>query len=183
MLLATKITPVLRYRDPGAAARWLCNSFGFSEHETVRGANGDVTYVLLQLGPNFVLVLPVADLGLDALLVQPQAVGGANTQVCYVTVRDAKAHRAQAERAGAKIEIEPQDDGLGGQFYSCSDLEGHLWSFGTRAYGLADADAGQRGDDDPGSAQSGAVVRSARRSGGRVLARSLAVAAAMALMA
>ena len=182
MLLATKITPVLRYRDPGTAARWLCTAFGFSEHETVHGANGDVTYVLLQLGPNFVLVLPVADLGLDELLVQPQAVGGANTQVCYVTVGDAKAHRAQAERAGAKIEIEPQDDGLGGQFYTCSDLEGHLWSFGTRAYGLADADR-QRGADDPGLARADATVRSGRRSGGRVLARSLAVAAAMALTA
>ena len=182
MLLATKITPVLRYRDPGTAARWLCTAFGFSEHETVHGANGDVTYVLLQLGPNFVLVLPVADLGLDELLVQPQAVGGANTQVCYVTVGDAKAHRAQAERAGAKIEIEPQDDGLGGQFYTCSDLEGHLWSFGTRAYGLADDDR-QRGADDPGLAQADATVRSGRRSGGRVLARSLAVAAAMALTA
>ncbi len=182
MLLATKITPVLRYRDPGTAARWLCRAFGFSEHETVHGANGDVTYVLLQLGPNFVLVLPVADLGLDELLVQPQAVGGANTQVCYVTVRDAKAHRAQAERAGAKIEIEPQDDGLGGQFYTCSDLEGHLWSFGTRAYGLADADR-QRGADDPGLAQADATVRSGRRSGGRVLARGLALAAAMALTA
>jgi uncharacterized glyoxalase superfamily protein PhnB len=183
MLLATKITPVLRYRDPGTAAQWLCRAFGFSEHETLRGANGDVTYVLLQLGPNFVLVLPVADLGLDELLVQPQAVGGANTQVCYVTVRDAKAHSAQAERAGAKIVIEPQDDGLGGQFYTCSDLEGHLWSFGTRAYGLADDDARQLGADDPGLAQADTTVRSGRRSGGRVLARSLAVAAAMALTA
>ncbi len=182
MLLATKITPVLRYRDPGTAARWLCKAFGFSEHETVHGANGDVTYVLLQLGPNFVLVLPVADLGLDELLVQPQAVGGANTQVCYVTVGDAKAHRAQAERAGAKIEIEPQDDGLGGQFYTCSDLEGHLWSFGTRAYGLAD-DGRQWGVDDPGLTQADATVRSGRRSGGRALARSLAFAAAMALTA
>ena len=182
MLLATKITPVLRYRDPGTAARWLCKAFGFSEHETVHGANGDVTYVLLQLGPNFVLVLPVADLGLDELLVEPQAVGGANTQVCYVTVGDAKAHRAQAERAGAKIEIEPQDDGLGGQFYTCSDLEGHLWSFGTRAYGLAD-DGGQWGVDDPGLTQADAAVRSGRRSGGRALARSLAFAAAMALTA
>jgi hypothetical protein len=120
-------------------------------------------------------VLPVADLGLDELLVQPQAVGGANTQVCYVTAPDVDAHRAQADGAGARIEIEPQDDGLGGRFYTCRDLEGHLWSFGTRTYGLAGADAGRAANWRP--AQTG------RRSGARVLVRSMAVAAAMAVTA
>ncbi len=181
--MATNITPVLRYRDPRTAARWLCEAFGFSEHETVQGAGGEVTYVLLRLGANFVLVLPVADLGLDGLLVQPQAVGGGNTQVCYVTVPDADAHRARAASAGAQIEIEPQDDGLGGQFYTCRDFEGHLWSFGTRAYGVADAEAGQRGAEGLDLAPGDATVRSGRRSAARVLARSMAVAAAMTLTA
>jgi uncharacterized glyoxalase superfamily protein PhnB len=165
MALATKITPVLRYRDPGAAAHWLCDAFGFAEHETVQAGDGEVAYVLLRLGPNLVLVRPVADLGLDELLVQPEAVGGANTQVCYVTVPDVQAHCAQAVQAGARIEIEPQDDGLGGQFYTCRDHEGHVWSFGTQAYG------------------DGVEPSARHRSGLGVLVRGVAVAAAVALVA
>jgi hypothetical protein len=76
-------------------------------------------------------------LSIDNLMVQPEAVGGANTQTCYLTITDVADHHARAEGAGAKIVIEPQDDGLGGRFYTCLDLEGHLWSFGTRTYGVA----------------------------------------------
>jgi uncharacterized glyoxalase superfamily protein PhnB len=172
------ITPVLRYRDPRTAARWLGEAFGFAVHETVEGSGGEITYVLLRQGANFVLVLPVADAGLDALLIEPQAVGGANTQVCYVTVGDARAHRDRAQRAGARIEIEPQDDGLGGQFYTCSDLDGHLWTFGTRAYGAVGAGAVA---EDRGEAY--AAPRAERRAGGRVLARRVVAAAALALAA
>jgi uncharacterized glyoxalase superfamily protein PhnB len=184
MARGTRITPVLRYRDPRAAAQWLCEAFGFTQHEAVQDAGGNVTYVLLRLGPNFVLVLPVADLALDEHLVQPQAVGGANTQVCYITVADAEAHRTQAERAGAKIEIVPQDDGLGGQFYACRDLDGHLWNFGTQTYGVIDADEGQPETEDLSLAQADAPVPpSGRRSGGRLLVRSMAILVAMSLAA
>jgi uncharacterized glyoxalase superfamily protein PhnB len=143
MSQGTKITPVLRYRNPRTAARWLCDAFGFREHDAAEEPGGHLKYVVLRLGSSFVLVRPVADLGFDDLLVQPEAVGGANTQVCYVTVADVDAHRVRAEAGGARIEIEPQDDGLGGHFYTCRDIEGHLWSFGTRTYGLPGTDPGE----------------------------------------
>lgn len=94
-------------------------------------------YIALRLGNSIVLVRPVANTVLDDHMVQPETIGGANTQVCYLTVADVTEHHARAARAGAKIELEPQDDGLGGRFYSCRDLEGHLWTFGTRTYGVA----------------------------------------------
>jgi len=184
MALGAKITPVLRYRNPRTAARWLCEAFGFSEHHTAHDADGQVRYVVLQLAGSSVLVRPVADLGFDDLLVQPEAVGGANTQVCYVTVPDAEAHRARAEAAGAKIEIEPQDDGLGGHFYTCRDLEGHLWSFGTRTYGVADVNADQWEATAPASARRSTaltVIHPVRARRG-ALARSAAVAAALAVL-
>ena len=137
MTRAAAITPVLRYRDAGKAARWLCEAFGFYEHDRAQALDGHVRYVSLRLGDSFVLVRPVANSGLDDLMVQPEAIGGANTQICYLTIPDAVDHRGRAEAAGARIELEPQDDGLGGRFYTCRDLEGHLWSFGTRSYGVA----------------------------------------------
>jgi hypothetical protein len=93
--------------------------------------------VSLRLGDSFVLLRPIASSVFDNLMVQPEAVGGANTQTCYLTIADATAHCAHAQAAGATIELEPQDDGLGGRFYTCRDLEGHLWSFGTQTYGVA----------------------------------------------
>jgi len=129
------ITPVLRYRDASAAADWLCKAFGFREHDRARELDGHVRYVSLRLGDSFVLVRSVANSVLDELMVQPHAIGGANTQACYLTIADTDQHRERAEAAGARIELEPQDDGLGGRFYTCRDLEDHLWIIGTRTYG------------------------------------------------
>jgi uncharacterized glyoxalase superfamily protein PhnB len=137
MAHAAAITPVLRYRDAGKAALWLCEAFGFREHDRAQALDGRVRFVSLRLGDSFVLVRPVGGSSLDDLMVQPEAVGGASTQTCYLTIPDAVEHRNRAKAAGAKIDIEPQDDGLGGRFYTCRDLEGHLWSFGTRTYGAA----------------------------------------------
>jgi uncharacterized glyoxalase superfamily protein PhnB len=137
MVRATTITPVLRYRDVGVASHWLCEAFGFQEHNRAQELDGHVKYVSLRLGDGFVLVRPITNSVLDDLMVQPETVGGANTQICYLTIADATDHCAQAKAAGATIELEPQDDGLGGRFYTCRDLEGHLWSFGTQTYGIA----------------------------------------------
>jgi uncharacterized glyoxalase superfamily protein PhnB len=137
MARAAAITPVLRYRDAGKAARWLCEAFGFHEHDRAQALDGGVRFVSLRFGDSFVVVRPVGNSGLDDLMVQPEAIGGASTQICYLTIPDAVDHRKRAEAAGAKIETEPQDDGLGGRFYTCRDLEDHLWSFGTRTYGVA----------------------------------------------
>ena len=129
------MTPLLRYRNPGAAARWLCEAFGFREHDSAQESDQHVKYILLGLGGSCVLVRPVSNSVFDDLMVEPSAVGGANTHVLYVTIPDAEAHCTHAKSAGAKVELEPQDDGLGGRFYTCRDPEGHLWSFGTNRYG------------------------------------------------
>src|SRR5262245_1500717 len=130
------MTPVLRYRNPGAAARWLCDAFGFREHESAQESDHHVKYILLRLGNSGVLVRPVTSSVFDDLMVEPSAVGGGNTHVLYLPIPDAELHCERAKAAGAKVELEPQDDGLGGRFYTCRDPEGHLWSFGTKDYGL-----------------------------------------------
>ena len=130
------MTPVLRYRNPGAAARWLCDAFGFREHESAQESDHHVKYILLRLGDSGVLVRPVSNSVFDDLMVEPSAVGGGNTHVLYLPIPDAELHCERAKAAGAKVELEPQGDGLGGRFYTCRDPEGHLWSFGTKDYGL-----------------------------------------------
>ena len=41
------------------------------------------------------------------------------------------AHFAKAKNYGAKIIIELRAEDYRGRNYSCADLEGHLWSFGS----------------------------------------------------
>jgi len=187
MARATTITPVLRYQDAGAAARWLCEAFGFEEHDRAQELDGHVRFISLRLGDSFALVRPVANSVFDDLMVQPEAVGGANTQVCYLTVADTDGHRARAQAAGARIELEPQDDGLGGRFYTCRDLEGHLWSFGTRTYGLAHEAAGafEPAELSASHPSTGIATPPGREVGksGRSLRRSIGIAGATAVVA
>lgn len=129
------MAPVLRYRDATGAAEWLRRAFGFEHDQTSEGPDGQAQYISLRVGDCFVLVCPAANSVLDHLMVQPAEVGGANTQMCYVTVQDLDAHRQRAHAAGATIELEPENDGAGGRFYVCRDPEGHLWSIGTRTLG------------------------------------------------
>ncbi|NJO22196.1 MAG: hypothetical protein HC868_03680 [Sphingomonadales bacterium] len=129
------ITPVLRYHDPKGAAEWLCRALGFDHDHTSEGPDGQAQYISLRFGDCFVLICPAANSVLHHLMVQPAEVGGANTQMCYVTVQDLDAHSQRARAAGATIELDPEDDGAGGRFYLCRDPEGHLWSIGTRTHG------------------------------------------------
>jgi uncharacterized glyoxalase superfamily protein PhnB len=61
----------------------------------------------------------------------PDAIGGKETQAPYVIVRDVDAHYEHAKESGAKIVLDIADQDYGGRLYSCHDIEGHLWSFGS----------------------------------------------------
>jgi uncharacterized glyoxalase superfamily protein PhnB len=65
------------------------------------------------------------------LMKQPDEIGGGQTQTTYVVVTDADAAYARGQSGGAKIAMEIRDEDHGGRVFSCRDLEGHLWSFGT----------------------------------------------------
>lgn len=46
-------------------------------------------------------------------------------------MNDADAVYASAKAAGAKIAMDIKNEDYGGRGFSCLDLEGHLWNFGT----------------------------------------------------
>jgi uncharacterized glyoxalase superfamily protein PhnB len=62
---------------------------------------------------------------------QPDEIGGAETQTSYVVVSDADLVYRQARAAGAEIIMDIKDEDYGGRGFSCRDLEGHIWNFGT----------------------------------------------------
>lgn len=129
--IGTAVVPVMRYRDLPAAIDWLCKAFGFERHRVTGGTNGDIMFAQLTFGTAMIMLGPVRQSAFDQLLKQPDEVGGAETQVCYFFVADARAHCARARAAGAEIVFNIEDEGRGGASYSCRDPEGHLWNFGT----------------------------------------------------
>jgi uncharacterized glyoxalase superfamily protein PhnB len=125
------LVPAMRYRDVAAAIDWISTAFGFSKHRIVTGDDGAILYGLLTFGDHMIMVWPVRESDLDRLMRQPDEIGGAETQTCYLVVEDADTHYSAAKAAGADIVIDIKDHDDLGRGYSCRDPEGHIWHFGT----------------------------------------------------
>jgi uncharacterized glyoxalase superfamily protein PhnB len=127
------IIPVLRYRDAPAAIEWLCQTFGFEKHLVVPNDDGTIAHAQLSFGNGMIMLGSVLDNETEfgRLMKQPDEIGGAQTQSAYVVVTDADAIYAKVKAGGAKIATEIRDEDYGGRDFSCYDLEGHLWSFGS----------------------------------------------------
>ena len=127
------IIPCLRYRDAPAAIEWLCATFGFEKHLVVPNDDGTVSHAQLVFGNGMIMLGSVLNEATEfgLLVKQPDEVGGTSTQSAYLVVTDADAVYASAKAGGARIAMEIRDEDYGGRGFSCYDLEGHLWSFGT----------------------------------------------------
>jgi uncharacterized glyoxalase superfamily protein PhnB len=129
-LIGASVIPTVRYRDVPKAVDWLCRAFGMRVHRTVTDADGAPRYAELTVGAGMLMVAPIEDTPFGRMMVQPDEIGGVETQVCYLCVGDARAHAARAKAAGAVVIIEPDDEANKGRGYSCRDPEGHVWNFG-----------------------------------------------------
>jgi uncharacterized glyoxalase superfamily protein PhnB len=125
------VIPTLRYRNAPAAIKWLCNTFGFEKHLVVPNDDGSIAHAQLSFGNGMVMLASVQDSEFGRLMKQPDEIDGAETQSAYVIVSDADETYKRAKSAGATIVLEIKDEDYGGRGFSCRDLEGHLWNFGT----------------------------------------------------
>ena len=125
------IIPCLRYRDAPAAVEWLSQTFGFQKHLVVPNPDGTIAHAQLSFGNGMIMLGSVFDTEFGRLMKQPDEIGGAETQSAYVIVSDADVVYARAKAAGAEILMEIKDEDYGGRGFSCRDLEGHMWNFGT----------------------------------------------------
>jgi len=125
------VIPSLRYRDAPAAIEWLCRTFGFEKHLVVPNPDGTIAHAQLAFGNGMIMLGSVVDSEFGCLMKQPDEIGGGETQSAYVIVTDADVVYARAKAAGAKIVLDIEDKDYGGRGFSCRDLEGHLWNFGT----------------------------------------------------
>ena len=117
--------------DAPAAIEWLCKAFGFEQHMIVPGDNGGIAHAQLVFGNGMIMLGSVIDNEFGKHMKQPDEIGGCQTHSAYLIVNDADAVYARAKAAGAQIVMEIKSEDYGGRGFSCKDLEGHLWNFGT----------------------------------------------------
>lgn len=128
-ILPDQMFPTLRYRDPGAAVAWLCDTLGFQRH-FVHEEDGKVLHAQLRRGNGLIFLGP--DYENDRYgMHSPLALNGTNQCVCVAISESVDDHAARARAAGAEIITEPYHTAYGGREYSCRDPEGHVWCFGT----------------------------------------------------
>jgi uncharacterized glyoxalase superfamily protein PhnB len=127
----SSIVPCLRYRDAAAAIEWLGRAFGFEKQMVVPGENGTIAHAQLSFGAGMIMLGSIGDSPFNRLMAQPNEIGGRQTQCPYVIVSDADAVYRQAKAAGAQIVLDIKDEDYGGRGFTCRDVEGHVWSFGT----------------------------------------------------
>lgn len=125
------IIPTLRYADAVSAIDWLCRAFGFETHLVVPDDDGGIAHAQLTFGNGMIMLGSIRDDEFGRMIKQPTAMDGAETQSPYLIVEDVDAHCKHAKAAGATIVMPPEDQPHGGRFYSCRDIEDHLWNFGT----------------------------------------------------
>jgi uncharacterized glyoxalase superfamily protein PhnB len=129
------VIPCLVYRDATRAIEWLCETFGFEKQAVYLDDQGRVVHGQLTFGNGMIMLGSKMSREQDSefakWIKQPDEIGGCETQSAYVVVDNADAVYENARKEGAEILIEIKDEDYGGRGFTCRDLEGHIWNFGT----------------------------------------------------
>jgi len=127
------ITPVLFYRDPKAAIRFLEQAFGFETTMLLTDNQGRIGHSELTYDGSAISVggewQSEVLLG-PAKMRSPATLGGAGTQFLRISVSEPiDEHCQRARAAGAIITQSPEDQFYGDRTYRALDPEGHVWNF------------------------------------------------------
>jgi uncharacterized glyoxalase superfamily protein PhnB len=122
------IHAALRYQDPNAAVDWLAKAFGFTQEQVFHDDKGIVQHAVLSLGTGKIMISGPREPGwLGGTAADPLTA----VISLYAVVADPVAHHDRAVAEGASVVRELEHMDYGSHEYSCRDLEGNLWSFGT----------------------------------------------------
>ena len=135
------IVPGFRYQDAPAAIEWLCRIFGFERNLVVPGENGAIDHAQLTLGNGMIMLGSARDDEYGKHFASPHQIDGAVTQSIYVIVPAIDEHYQRTRARGAEIVSELAEQHYGGKLYTCRDLEGYLWNFGSYDPWAAASDA------------------------------------------
>ncbi len=126
-----KIIPAMRYKDAKAAIDWLCKTFGFKRHLIVEGENDSIEHAQLVLGDCMIMLSSMNNNEYGKYFKTPESIDGINTQAPYIVIDQINEHYEKAVAEKAEIIITLREEDYGGKSYSCRDMEGHIWNFGS----------------------------------------------------
>jgi uncharacterized glyoxalase superfamily protein PhnB len=121
----------MRYKNARTAIDWLCNAFRFEKQLIVEGEKNTIAHAQLTYGNSMIMLSSENENEYGKLVKTPESLNGNNTQAPYIVVEKIDEHYENAVAAGAKILIEIKDEEYGGRGYTCKDIEGHIWNFGS----------------------------------------------------
>jgi uncharacterized glyoxalase superfamily protein PhnB len=126
------VIPALRYQEAKKMIEWLCSAFGFEKQAVYEGPDGKVMHAQLTFGNGMIMIGEAgAETQASPFFIQPNQVGGVETQSPCLIVTDCDAVYASAKAAGAKVLIDLEEKEYGGKAFTCADPEGHIWHVGT----------------------------------------------------
>ena len=126
------VIPVVFYKDPLAALKWLEKAFGFETTTLLVDPEGRVGHAQMEYRGSPIGVggeWSGPQIG-GAEMKSPASLGGAGTQFIRLSMETGlDDHCARARAAGARITQEPHDEFYGARTYRAADPEGHIWNF------------------------------------------------------
>jgi uncharacterized glyoxalase superfamily protein PhnB len=142
--MAPSITPVVFYKDPMAALRWLEQAFGFETSLLVTTDDGRVGHAEMSFAGGQIGIgeeWAAAELIGPAKMRSPASLDGQGTQFIRIELESGlDEHCARAEAAGANITQRPADQFYGARVYRALDPEGHVWNFDQKIAEVSNAD-------------------------------------------
>jgi uncharacterized glyoxalase superfamily protein PhnB len=126
MVPNSRLFPVLRYRNPRAAIDFLVAAFGCTVRAIHESPAGEIVHAELNLANG---VLMLGDISAESGATGRTVSGGLMS--LYVSVPFVDGHHDRAVAGGAVVTRPVSDTEYGSREYSCRDLEGYEWHFGT----------------------------------------------------
>jgi len=121
------VTPYLAIDGAADAIEYYKKAFGAQETVRMDGPDGSIAHAEIRIGDSLVML---SDPFPQSQVKSPKSIGGTSASV-FLYVEDVDAVVKHAADAGAKIEMEPQDQFWGDRFGTITDPFGHVWSVAT----------------------------------------------------
>ena len=125
------IVITFRYKEANEAIDWLSRAFGFTIKVVHSEEDGSVANAQLVLNNSMIMLASERDNEFDRFVKHPQELDGYNTISPYIIVEDIETHYKTAVKNGAEILLPLTMQDYGGGGYTCKDIEGYLWNFGS----------------------------------------------------
>lgn len=129
--------------DPEAAIEFYKKVFGAEELVRLTGPEGEIAHAEIKIGPSTVMLSgEYPDWGIHP----PEFYGGTPTRI-HLHVDDVDSLTVEAEKAGAEILIEPNDQPHGERQSKFRDPFGHEWLLGHEIEKLSPEEMQERMDE------------------------------------